>query len=212
MKRLLIALFIISLAALQASAQKYYTSDPSGSIIFAAGFNNSSLLTDTADHASIKTPFAGLMYNHVISERFNLNMGVSYIAKGYKNEKLHMKHRYFYAEMPVYLQYKLGDDIRFDIGAQYSLFTNATTTYLDGDKDGGQNSIHDNIALKRTDPSAMLGAELKISDSFDLAARYTRSFSSFKKELGFSSFQLQLHYRMISFYGHGRKKEDAPQN
>lgn len=205
------AFFVLFVISFPVFSQRYYTSDPSGSIIFMAGLNSSNLITDTAKHASVKTPLGGLMYSFIASEKFNVNLGANYIAKGYKNEKLHQKHRYFYVDIPLYVQYKPGPDLRIDLGAQYSIFTNATTTLLDGDKKGGQNTIRHNEPLKSHDPALLAGIDLKITDDFDLAARYTRSFSTFKKEAGFSSFQLHIHYHMLKFYGRGKKKEEAPQ-
>jgi hypothetical protein len=204
MKKIVAAL-ACSFFAMSGFAQRYYTNEPSGAILFVAGFNTSRLHTDTAKYTSVKTPMGGLLYSRVLSGKFNVNFGGIYVAKGYNNEKEYAKHRYFYVDIPLYAQYKASDDIRFDLGAQYSIFTNAVTT----NTNGGTHRVSGSASLKPADYGFMAGIDAKLNTSLDITARYTRSLSSFKGEPGFSSLELHIHYYMLTFYGHGKRKEEG---
>jgi hypothetical protein len=192
-------------------AQRYYTNESAGSIMFVAGFNSSRLLTDTADNPGLKTPLAGLMYSYYPKGQFNISIGAIYAAKGYKQEKLHESHRYFYVDIPLYVQYKLSDDIRFDLGGQCSLFTASATSYLDGSSQQGAKTVWGSQSLIKNDLGIVGGVDIKLGDNFDLTAHYSRSFAAFQNKTGFDSFELHLHFYMVKFYQHGSKKEEPMQ-
>lgn len=211
MKKILFTAIGCALFSVQGYCQRYYTNEPSGAILFAAGLNNSRTLHDTASYASVKTPLGGLLYSRVINDRFNLDMGVMYAAKGYNYEKYHTKNRFFYIEIPLYAQYKLSEDVRFDLGAQYSIFTSGISTFPNGDTGSGKDHVSINDSPDDNYYSMIAGVDIKLNDHFDLTAHYTRSLETFQNKVGFDSFELHLHYYMLRFYGHGKKEETPGQ-
>jgi hypothetical protein len=206
MKKVLL-LPVLFFIALTCYSQKYYSADPTSSILFNVGISSSAFVNDTAKFARLVGYTGGLMYSKAISEKFNVYLAGMYSLKGYKRESPVEKHRHYFLDIPLYFQFKPSPDIRFDLGAQYSLFSFSTVTILDGAKSNGFNTIRNNKKLGSSPYSGLAGIDIRLHDNFDMAARYTFSLSK-KADGMFSIFELQLHYYMIQFYNKGKVKEE----
>lgn len=214
MKRIFLAFVLLS-AGLTGFAQKYYSSDPTSAIVFSGGITSSNVLNDSVTpSSSVIALMGGLNYRLMLSEKLSLNAGLLYAGKGYKREKPEEKYRYYYLDLPLYLQYHVVPDVKIDLGAQYSVFSMGNVTVLDDSKSSGVN--HKRIsALKPNDYGLLAGLNLSMGKNFDLAAHYYLSLSAFQKAFSpgdFSVFNVQLQYYMVKFYNARKKKEATSGN
>jgi hypothetical protein len=210
MMRTILLAFAFLVFTLPSLAQTYYSSDPASAILFCGGITSSNVLNDTASSNNVVSLMGGLKYRIILSEKFNLNLGAVYTGKGYKREKPIQKFRYYYLDIPLYLQYHLVQDVRIDLGAQYSVFSMGNITVIDDSKSSGVN--HQRIsALRPNDYGLRAGINIKMHDNFDLAAQYYLSLSALQKAASpgdFSVFNVHLQYYMVKFYNRGKKKDD----
>lgn len=189
-----ITVVLLCLFSFKASSQVYSNLE-SSTFSFTAGMTSSNLINDSIKHKPSILWSAGFMYTVVVSDNFNVGLELLYTGKAFKDESKIIKYRYFYIDVPVYLQYKLSESIRFNIGAQYSSFTNSKIILIDGGSSGGVNILPYNN-IKPADIGVLFGAEIDLSKNIALAARYTLSASTFydKNSINFGVFQLSLNY------------------
>ena len=128
-------------------------------------------------------------------------MELLYSGKGVKTEAPIVKYRYFYADIPLYLQYNVNDNIRFNFGGQYSIFTNAVASQIDGSNSSGVNNIKLNN-IKNTDYGFLFGLEADLNDRLAICGRYTISGSTFfeKNKTNFGVFNLTFNYNLHTGY------------
>lgn len=172
-----------------------YSSNPTSTFSFTLGMTSSNLLKDTLKYKSGILFSGGFMYTIVLSDKMNVGLDLLYTGKSFKNGSATIKYRYFYVDVPLYLQYKLGDNIRFNLGAQYSQFTNSTIVMLDqGSSTGTNTQSYNNI--KPADVGVLFGTEIDLSENISMAARYTLSTSTFydSNQVNFGVFQFSLNY------------------
>lgn len=189
-----------------------YSSNATSTFSFTASMTSSNLIKDTMKYKSGILFSGGFMYSIVLSDKINVGMELLYTGKSFKNESPIIKYRYFYVDVPIYLQYKLGDNIRFNLGAQYSQFTNSTIVQLDqGSSTGTNTEPYNNI--KPADVGVLFGAEIDLTENIALAARYTLSTSTFydSNQVNFGVFQLSFNYAVYRSHKQflNRHKEDA---
>ncbi|MFL5763151.1 MAG: outer membrane beta-barrel protein [Bacteroidia bacterium] len=177
-----------------ASAQTYSTSE-SSRFSFTGGMTSSKLLHDTVSYKPGISFGGGFRYSIVLSEKLNVGLEALYTGKSFKLESPIIKYRYFYIDVPVYLQYKLGENIRFNLGGQVSTFTNSKIVLIDGSNPSGIN-VKDYHSIKWTDYSVLAGMEFDLSDDIALGLRYNVSTSTFFQhdQPNFSVFELSLNY------------------
>ena len=172
-----------------------YSNKESSTFSFTLGMTSSNLIKDTVAHKPGILCNAGFIETVVLSDRFNIGLEVLYTGKAFKDDARTVKYRYFYLDVPLYLQYKASESIRFNLGAQFSQFVNSKIVVIDGAAATGINvKPYNNI--KPADYSFLAGAEIDLNDNIVLAARYTISTSTFfeKKGTNFGVFQCSLNF------------------
>ena len=172
-----------------------YSNKESSTFSFTAGMTSSNLIKDSIKYKSAILCSAGFVYTMVLSDNFNIGLEALYTGKAFKNESPIIKYRYFYIDVPLYLQYKLSDNIRFNLGAQYSTFTNSKVIVIDPNSNTGVN-IKPYNNLKSADYGFLAGVEIDLNENFSLTSRYTISTSTFfqKNQINFGVFQFSLSY------------------
>ena len=176
-------------------SQVVYSNKESSCFSFTVGMTSSNLLKDSVHYKPGFLCNGGFMYTVSLSDRFNIGINALYSGKSFKSDSPIIKYRYFYADIPVYLQYKLGDNIRINFGGQYSQATNSKIIVIDGAAATGVN-FQQATTIKVNDYGILAGAEIDLTDNISLAARYTISGSTFfgKDKINFGVFQFSLNY------------------
>lgn len=190
----LIVILVLFLLSGKGYAQTYSNKE-SCHYGFSLGMTSSNLLKDSVKFKSGILFSGGLVYNLALSEKLNLGVELLYTGKAFKSDSPIIKYRFYYVDLPVYLQYNLTEGIRLNLGGQYSKFINSNLTKIDGYGKGGNGSHtfeHENI--KDMDYSFLLGAEIDLGKNLVLGARYTISGSTFfeQHKPNFGVFQLNL--------------------
>jgi opacity protein-like surface antigen len=199
-KTALIGLFVLSFFPAALFSQTYSNKE-SSILSFTAGVTSSNLVNDSIHYKPGIMFHGGLAYSLMLNDRLNAAVELQYAGKAFRNESPIVKYRYFFADIPLYLQIKLGENIRFNAGVQYSIATNSQMITIDPTKTNGVNSVKVNAA-KPTDFGFLGGMEFDVSKSFAIGARYTISASTFfqKNEVNFGVFQVSLKYSPIKTY------------
>lgn len=189
-----------------------YSSKPSSIFGFTAGVTNTSLFNDSTNLKPGFMLHAGLAYTVMLNDRLSAGIEVQYTGKALRNESPIIKYRFFYLDLPLYLQINLSESIRINAGAQYSIATNSQMTGIDPSNPNGVNTFKIN-SIKPTDFGFLGGVEFDISKSISIGARYAVSSSSFfgKNEAGFGVFQLSLKYSPLKTYQVFFHKKEAQQ-
>lgn len=204
--------FILFYFSTSIFSQKIYTNEPGGSINFSGGLTSSKYTPDSSGLSPIKLFTAGIYGSIVLNQKFNINLGAYFSGKGFIQDKGQVKFRLFYADFPLYIQYKIIDNIMIDGGFQYSQFAGGVKVFSDST---GVNK--DKLSFgKANDNSVFGGIEFRILKDFSLGARYIVSTDKFlnPKEQSFSVFQFTLNYTALTFYekifGKRKIKEEKP--
>jgi hypothetical protein len=210
-KKALIAL-MLCISCITALHSQVYSNKESSILFFSAGITSSNLLKDSMHFKPGILFHGGIGYSVVLNDRFNVAAEVQYTGKGFKNESPIIKYRYFFVDVPLYAQVKFGESIRINAGVQYSVATNSQVVVIDPSKANGVNIIN-SAAAKPSDYSFLLGAEVDITKSFSLAARYSVSGSTFfvKNDINFGVFQFSVKYAAIKTYQVFFHKKDLKQ-
>lgn len=204
-------ILVLCLFSFKASSQ-VYSNKPSSTFSFTLGMTSSNLIKDTVKYRSGILFTGGFIYTIVLSDHLNVGLELLYTGKSFKNESPVIKYRYYYIDVPFYLQYKLGDNIRFNLGAQFSSFTNSSIVLLDqASSTGTKTQSYNNI--KPADVGVLLGTEIDLSENISLAARYTLSSSTFydSNKVNFGVFQFSFNYAVYRSHKQflNRHKEDT---
>lgn len=186
---------ILCLFLFKGTAQVIYSNKESSTFSFTVGMTNSNLINDSIKYRTGTLFNGGFIYTIVLSDKLNVGLEALYTGKAFKNESPIIKYRYFYVDVPLYLQYKLSESVRFNLGAQYSTFTNSKIIILDGASSGGV-KIQPYTNIKPADVGVLFGAEVDLTQNLSLAARYTLSTSTFfqKNSINFAVFQVSFNY------------------
>ena len=189
-----IAIVLLCLFSFTAFSQ-VYSNKESSRFSFTLGMTSSNLIKDTIKHKSGILCNAGFIETVVLSDKFNIGLEALYTGKAFKDEARIVKYRYFYLDVPLYLQFKASESIRFNLGAQFSQFINSKIIVIDGSAQTGVN-VQPYNNIKPADYSFLAGAEIDMNDNIALAARYTLSTSTFfeKKATNFGVFQFSLNF------------------
>lgn len=197
----LIVVLVLSFFSAAVRSQTVYSSTPSSAVFFTIGITSSHLINDTNNYKSGFLFNAGFIYSVSVTDKLNIALECLYTGKGLKQDSPIIKYRYYYIDVPLYLQLKLGENIRFNLGAQYSTFVNSQIVYLDGSQSNGIN-IKKHTTIKSQDYGFLLGTEIDVSKNIAIAARYTISGSTFfeKNGVNFGVFQLSFNYTAFRGY------------
>ena len=176
-------------------SQKVYSNEESSRFSFTAGMTSSDLVKNSVNYSRAILCGGGFMYGISLSPKFNLTTNLLYTGKAIKTDNPSIKYRYFYVDLPLYLQYKISDNIRINAGGQYSWFTNSKTIVIDGSNPNGINALKAG-SIKDTDYGFLIGGEIGLSENISFAARYCISASTFfeKNKINFDVFQLSFNY------------------
>src|ERR1700746_2281292 len=90
------------------SSQIVYTNKETSKFSFTVGMTSSNLLKDTVHYKPGILFNGGFMYSVSLSDHFNIAANLLYTGKCFKNDSPIIKYRYFYMDVPLYLQYKIG--------------------------------------------------------------------------------------------------------
>lgn len=192
-------------------SQTVYSSEPSSAFFFTVGLTSSHLINDTNSYKSGILFNGGFIYSVSLTDKSNIVLECLYTGKGLKQESPIIKYRYYYIDVPLYLQLKMGENIRFNMGMQYSTFVNSQIVFLDGSKKNGIN-IESYSTIKPTDYGFLLGTEIDLTKDLALAVRYTISGSTFfeKNQVNFGVFQLSFNYTAFRTYKQFFHKKEKP--
>jgi len=197
----LILLLVLLFFYKNSFSQTVYSNTPSARFSFTGGLTVTDLLKDTINYSAGTFFNGGFAYSVRLNDKLNLNADLLYTGKAVKTENPIVRYRYFYVDFPLYLQYNMNDKFRFNLGAQYSIFTNSFVSLIDGSNPNGiSNKKYKNI--KNTDYGFLFGAELDLNDDFNIGVRYTVSGSTFfaKNQANFGVFNLVLRYTIYKNY------------
>lgn len=177
------------------SSAQVYSNKESSTFSFTAGITSSNLVNDTVKHKPSVSFNGGFIETLVLSDKINIGLELLYTGKALKDESKIVKYRYFYLDVPLYLQYKASENIRFNLGAQYSSFTNSKIIFLNGNSSGGVD-IEPYNNIKPADYGFLIGAEIDLTKNIAFALRYTISTSTFfeKESINFGVFQASFNY------------------
>lgn len=178
-----------------------YSNKPSSVFSFTVGLTSTKLLKDDKGYKSGILFNGGVAYSVMLSGRFNVAAELLYTGKAFKSEDPVVKYRNYFLDIPLYAQLKLGENIRINAGAQYSVGTNSQVVGLSSTNTSGVDVQHVK-PVKATDYGFLLGAEFDISKSIAIGARYTVSGSAFFEQhaLNFGVFQFCIIYSPIKTY------------
>ncbi|MGQ0827196.1 MAG: outer membrane beta-barrel protein [Bacteroidota bacterium] len=209
----LIAVLVLSFFSGSVVSQIVYSSKPSSTFFFTIGLTSSHLINDTNSYKSGILFNGGFIYSVNVTDKINIALECLYTGKGLKQDSPIIKYRYYYIDVPLYLQLKLSESFRFNIGMQYSTFSNSQIVLLDPSKKNGVN-VEKHTAIKNTDYGFLLGTEIDITKNFAIAARYTISGSTFfeKAQVNFGVFQLSFNYTAFRTYKQFFHKKEKQQN
>jgi hypothetical protein len=210
-RKILITVLMFSLFQASVSAQTY-SNKVSSVLSFTAGLTSSNLINDSIAFRSGILFSGGLSYSLMLTDKLNIALEVLYTGKAFKNDSPIIKYRYYFVDIPLFAQLKLGESIRFNLGLQYSIPTNSNVITIDPGNANGVNVQRTN-AIKPADYGFLGGVELDVGKRFALGARYTISASAFfqKNETNFGVFQLSFIYSPIKTYQVFFGKKEAQQ-
>lgn len=182
-------------------SQDVYTNKESATFSFTLGLTSSDLYNDTINYTQGILFNGGLIYTLTFSDKLNGGIELLYTGKALRKEKPFTKYRFGYIDIPLYLQYKFSDEIKANIGIQYSKISNSYYLYIDPAKANGMHkkSFSSNL---NDDYGVLFGAEIHLSKNLELSARYTLSAKNFidKRSPGFGVFQLSFKYVVFRSY------------
>ncbi len=199
-KKALIVVLMLSLFETSLFAQSY-SNKPSSIFSFTLGLTSTNLIKDAAGYKSGILFNGGFVYSLTLNNHLNVAMEALYTGKAFKMDSPLIKYRYYYMDVPLYVQWKLGDNVRINAGGYYSIATNSQQIVLDSNKPNGVR-INKVGAVKPTDYGFLLGVEFDINKSIGLGARYSLSGSTFfeKNAVNFGVFQFSVKYSPIKTY------------
>jgi hypothetical protein len=189
-----------------------YSNKESSILSFTVGMTSSNLVSSPVKYRSGILFNGGLVYSLTINDRFNAGIEALYTGKAFKNDSPIIKYRYYFLDVPLYLQLKLGESVRFNLGGQYSIGTSGQQILIDPSKDNGVRSEKIDV-LRSSDYGFLGGMEVDLSKQISIGARYTISGSTFfeKDNFNLGVFQLSFKYSPIRTYRVFFHKKEAQQ-
>lgn len=180
-----------------------YSNKESARFAFTVGMTSSNLVKDSIHYKSGILFDGGFVYMLVLGSHLNLGLELLYEGKAFKNDSPIIKYRYFYVDVPLYLQINLSESIRLNVGGQYSKYTSSQVSNVDGSANSGTGAHTRNFNnIKDQDYSFLLGAEIDLNNNVSMGARYTLSGSTFfeQNKPNFGVFQLSFKYIAFRSY------------
>jgi len=193
-----LSLIIISANSI---SQTVYSSKEQSTFTFNVGLTTTGEYRDTISYTQGVLFSGGATYLFAVSDKSNIGIEASYIGKAFKRSNPIIKYRYFYVEIPLFYQYKFSENIRGNIGIQYSKYLNSYYYYLDGSQNTGVHKLPLNTKLG-DDYGLLLGLDIGILKNFYLGARYSISTSSFLENNTPYMGTFQFTLRAVVFRGY----------
>lgn len=183
--------------------ESVYSNKQSSTFGFTVGLTSSNYYGDSIHYVSGILFNGGVAFSLALNERFGANMDLLYTGKAFKTDSPIIKYRYYYIDIPLYLQINLNEKIRLNTGIQLSKFTNSQVSTLDSlasNATGVHTLKYNNLRDK--DFSFLMGAEFNITKNLCVAARYTISQNVFfeKNKPYFGVFNFSFKYFVYRNY------------
>ena len=119
-KKAFIIIWVLCFFSRTVFSQDVYSNKESATFSFTLGLTSSDLYHDTINYSQGILFNGGLVYTLTFSDKLNAGIELSYTGKSVKKDNPIIKYRFGYIDIPLYLQYKISDGIRANIGVQYS--------------------------------------------------------------------------------------------
>ncbi len=200
-KNIILTCFIICFFQTVVISQTVYSDQESYTLSFKAGVNSTNLYKDTISYFQGIFFHGGFVNTFVFSNKINACLEIIYAGKSIKKDPPLVKYHFEYLDIPLYLQYKFSENIKANIGIQYSKYLSSQYIYIDGSK---KNGMHTKTLFSNmyNDFSVLLATEFNLSKQLSLEGRYTLStkFISSKSIPYFGVFQLSFKAVMFDSY------------
>jgi len=193
-KKVSIVILVLFLFSAKLFSQTY-SNKVGSSYGFTLGLTSTNLVNDSVKYKSGILFSGGFAFAIALNDRLNIGAEIVYTGKAFKNDSPIIKYRYYYVDVPVYLEIELSESFRINAGGQYSKFINSQRVVLDGRTLSGSHTyLYDNI--KDQDYSLLLGTEIDLNTNFALGVRYTLSGSTLfeKNKPNFGVLLVNLKY------------------
>jgi hypothetical protein len=196
----LIILFVFSFFKSSIVAQTYSNKE-SSIFSFTVGMTSSNLIKDSVSYKAGIWFNGGVAYSVMLNKHINAEVELLYAGKSFKTESPIVKYRHYFVDIPLFAQINLSENIRVNIGGQYSIATHSKYVISDTVSGTGVKSYKMDI-LKSNDYGFLAGVEFDLNSQIALGARYTISGSTFfeKNAINFGVFQFSVKYSPIKTY------------
>jgi len=190
----LILILVLCFFSFNSKSQIVYSNKETASFAFTVGLTNSNYYNDTISFKSGTLLNGGFAYSLTLSEKTKLGIDLLLTGKAFRKENPIVKFRYGFVDIPVFLQYHLTEDFKFNLGAQYSKNVFSQFVFLDGSKKNGVNVQSFSSAVDN-DFGLLAGLEFNFLKDFNLGFRYTISTRAFAAHTPyFGVFQFAIKY------------------
>lgn len=192
-------------------SQTVYSSKEQSTFSFNIGMTSTGVYRDTISYFQGILFNGGVNYLLAFSDKSNIGIECLYSGKAFKRSSPIIKYRFTYVDIPVYYQYKFSENIRADIGVQYSKYLTSQYYYLDGSKSTG---VHkEPLATKFGDDfGVLIGTELGLTKNFFMGLRYSLSANSFLDNKSAYMGLFQFSFKLVVYRGYremfSRKKAE----
>ncbi|MDQ3047014.1 MAG: PorT family protein [Bacteroidota bacterium] len=189
-----------------------YSENESATFSFTAGLTSSNLYNDSVSYKSGILFNGGLVYSLTLSPRINIAAEALLTGKAFKTDSPIVKYRFYYADIPLYAQLKFNEDVRLNLGGQFSKYLSSNSSKSDTAQTNGVTSVKFKN-IKDIDLGFLAGIEVDINKNLTMAARYTISSDSFfnKDKVSFGVFQFSFRYCAWRSYKQFFAKKEASQ-
>ena len=182
-------------------SQTVYSNKESSSFGFTAGLTSSDIYKDTINYEQGISLNGGFAFTFAVSDKSNIGVELLLTGKTVKRSNPIIKYRFSYIDIPVYFQRKLSENIKLDLGVQYSTLVKAKYYILEGSHAGGV--LDQPLATKMTnDIGVLAGVELGILKNLFVAGRYTYFVNSIIQPESPCWGVFQFSLKCVVFRGH----------
>jgi hypothetical protein len=207
--RTTIITLLMLVSFISATTAQTYSNKESSIFSFTAGLTSSNLIKDSVHYKSAIMLTGGVTYSVMLNKLLNMEIELLYTGKAFKTDSPIIKYRYFFVDIPLFAQINLSENIRVNVGGQYSIPASSYYVMSDTTTSNGVKS-YKTSALKAYDYGFLLGTEFDLNKNFSIGARYTISGSTFfeKNAINFGVFQFSVKYSPIKTYKVFFKKKE----
>jgi Outer membrane protein beta-barrel domain len=198
--RIIVIAVCVFLFDKDARAQEY-TSTPSFRSYFTIGFNGANIYKDSIPYNFGFMGQAGAGGTFLLHNNSRLGIEALYSVKKFKLTSDKIKYQITYLDIPLFYQHNFKEQIRINVGIQYSVLINAKSVFLDGSKKNGINfyPLKSNLS---NDLALLAGLEIYLSENVFVGFRYTVSSTIItdNQKPYLTTFQFSLNYFFFNNY------------